>query len=261
MNSILHKVFAFMRRLRDGAIDAASPNHQRQVEEINRREQELSAHSDGELQRKIAEIRRHTGLGKMRDSVLVDVFALIREAARRTVGMRPFDVQLLAALAMHDRKLVEMQTGEGKTLVAVFPAAIQAFLGQGVHVLTFNDYLAVRDAEWMGPLYRFLGLKVGHVVQGMDPDERRAAYGCDVTYVTAKEAGFDFLRDQVCFDPSLRVQRGFHFAIVDEADSILIDEARVPLGHRRFDGRTHGRLISPGGLGADTAARCGLFHR
>jgi len=160
---------------------------------------------------------------------LIDGFAIVRETAKRATGMRPFDVQLLAGLAIHDRKLVEMQTGEGKTLAAVLPASLRAFQGKGVHVLTYNDYLAARDAEWMGPIYRFLGLSVGHVVQGMPPAQRRNAYACDVTYVTAKEAGFDFLRDQTCLDPGQHVQRGFHFAIVDEADSILIDEARVPL--------------------------------
>lgn len=143
--------------------------------------------------------------------------------------MEPYDVQLLAGLALFDGKLVEMQTGEGKTLAAVLPACLRSIAGQGVHILTFNDYLAERDARWMQPIYACLGLTVGHVVQGMTSEQRQAGYNCDVTYVTAKEAGFDFLRDQVCTDPDQLVQRGFHFAIVDEADSILIDEARVPL--------------------------------
>ena len=143
--------------------------------------------------------------------------------------MRPFDVQVLAAIAMHQGKLAEMQTGEGKTLAAVLPAYLNALTGQGVHVLTFNDYLARRDAQWMGPLYRFLGLTVGAVQQGMSPADRRRAYACDVTYVTAKEAGFDYLRDHLCMAPEDLVHRPFHYAIVDEADSILIDEARVPL--------------------------------
>ncbi len=156
--------------------------------------------------------------------------------------MFPYNVQVLAALAMHDRKLVEMQTGEGKTLAAVLPAALTAFQGRGVHVLTYNDYLASRDARGMGPIYRFLGLSVGHVTQGLTPAERRAAYACDVTYVTAKEAGFDFLRDQACLELPQRVQRGFHFAIVDEADSILIDEARVPLVIAGADEENHGDL-------------------
>jgi preprotein translocase subunit SecA len=149
---------------------------------------------------------------------------------------------------MHDRKLVEMQTGEGKTLAAVLPSALTALQGHGVHVLTYNDYLAVRDARWMGPIYRFLGLSVGHVVQGLSPAERRAAYACDVTYVTAKEAGFDFLRDQACLEVSHLVQRGFHLAIVDEADSILIDEARVPLVIAGADEEDHGDLGRLAGL-------------
>jgi preprotein translocase subunit SecA len=229
MSSILRRVLDLFSRLRSGAIDVSSATNERHVEEINRREHGLLTQSDEELQRQVAVIRQHVRDGMSLDKILIDSFALIREVARRTVSMRPYDVQLLAALEMHDCKLVEMQTGEGKTLVAVFPAAIRAFLGHGVHVLTFNDYLAARDADWMGPIYRFLGLTVGHVAQGMSAAERRSAYACDVTYVTAKEAGFDFLRDQCCLDPSRLVQRGFHFAIVDEADSILIDEARVPL--------------------------------
>jgi preprotein translocase subunit SecA len=157
------------------------------------------------------------------------VFALTREAARRTVGMRPFDVQVVAGLALSRGTVVEMQTGEGKTLAAVMPAAFRAMEGRGVHVLTFNDYLARRDAEWMGPIYRMLGLSVGAVQQGMSPDARRAAYRADVTYVTAKEAGFDHLRDLLAMSVDEVVHRGFHCAIVDEADSLLIDEARVPL--------------------------------
>jgi preprotein translocase subunit SecA len=229
MSSFIRNLLTFFSRLRVGAIDISNARYERQVDDISRLEQNLSLLSDEELQRQAAAIRKRAQDGVRLDSMLIDAFAIVREAASRTVRMRPYDVQLLAALAMHHHKLVEMQTGEGKTLVAVFPAALRAFLGRGVHVLTFNDYLAARDAEWMGPIYRFLGLTVGHVAQGMRAAERRAAYACDVTYVTAKEAGFDFLRDRLCLDPSQLVQRGFHFAIVDEADSILIDEARVPL--------------------------------
>lgn len=163
------------------------------------------------------------------DEVRVEVFAIAREAAARTVGMRPYDVQLLAGFAMHDRKCLEMYTGEGKTLAAALTVCLRAIAGRGVHVLTFNEYLASRDAQWMQPLYAFFGLTVGHVEQSMSRVERRAAYACDITYVTAKEAGFDYLRDQSSSDPAGHVQRGFYFAIVDEADSILIDEARIPL--------------------------------
>ena len=156
-------------------------------------------------------------------------YTLVREAARRTLGQRPFDQQIVAALALDDGRVVEMQTGEGKTLTAVLPAALNALAGLGVHVLTFNDYLARRDAEWMGPVYAMLGVTVAHVQQGMSPRDRRAAYDADVTYVTAKEAGFDYLRDQLTIDPAGLVHRPFHFALVDEADSLLIDEATVPL--------------------------------
>ena len=159
----------------------------------------------------------------------VPFFALAREAARRALGQRPFDVQLVAALALDDGQVIEMLTGEGKTLTAVMPAALNALTGRGVHVLTFNDYLARRDAEWMGPVYRRLGISVGYVQQGMAPAARRAAYLADVTYVTAKEAGFDHLRDLLAMDAGGLVHRPFHVALVDEADSLMIDEARVPL--------------------------------
>lgn len=163
------------------------------------------------------------------DGLLVEAYALVAETAKRLFGYGPFDVQLVAGMALHDGKLVEMQTGEGKTLAAVFPAYLNALPGKGVHVLTFNDYLADRDAEWMGPIYRFLGLSVGHIGEGMSLRERRAAYAADITYVTAKEAGFDYLKDALVYDPAELVHRPFHMAIADEADSVLIDEARVPL--------------------------------
>ena len=160
---------------------------------------------------------------------MVEAYSLVRETSWRTIGLRPFDVQILAGIALHQGKLIEMPTGEGKTLAAVFPAYLNALAGQGVHVLTFNDYLARRDAEWMGPIYKFLGLSVGHVQDGMETADRQKAYSCDITYATAKEAGFDFLRDHLCYEKENLVQRNFHFALVDEADSTLIDEARVPL--------------------------------
>jgi preprotein translocase subunit SecA len=158
-----------------------------------------------------------------------EIFALAYEASRRSLGLEPFDTQLIAGLAMSRGSMIELPTGEGKTLAAVFPACFHALSGRGVHVLTFNDYLARRDASWMGPIYEALGLSVGCIQEGMSPSEKRAAYSCDVTYATAKEAGFDFLRDQIAYDQAALVHRPFHFAIVDEADSILIDEARIPL--------------------------------
>ena len=185
--------------------------------------------SDEDLLGRSDSLRARARAGEPRDALRVHFFALVREAARRALGQRPFDVQLIAALALDDGYVIEMLTGEGKTLTAVMPAALQALAGHGVHVLTFNDYLARRDAEWMAPVYRRLGIGVGSVQQGMVPAARRAAYGADVTYVTAKEAGFDHLRDLLALDAGGLVHRPFHVALVDEADSLMIDEARVPL--------------------------------
>jgi preprotein translocase subunit SecA len=153
----------------------------------------------------------------------------VRESAHRVLGERPYDEQMLAGILLHRGRLVEMQTGEGKTLAAVGPVALNALTGRGVHVLTYNDYLARRDAGWMGPIYRQLGLTVSFVQEGLTTEERQRAYACDVTYLTVKEAGFDLLRDSLCLDPRGQVHRPFHLALVDEADSILIDEARIPL--------------------------------
>ncbi|HEV3344080.1 MAG TPA: accessory Sec system translocase SecA2 [Pirellulales bacterium] len=229
MGSFVGQIAKFLARLRSGAIDLNNVRYERQIAEIHRRAKRVRALSDGALREDAAALGNCVRRGTPLDKVTLDAFVMIKEAARRAVGMEPYDVQLLAGLAMFDGKLVEMQTGEGKTLAAVFPAALRAMPGRGVHVLTYNDYLAARDAEWMGPIYRFLGLTVGHVEQEMPAAQRRAGYACDVTYATAKEAGFDFLRDQLRILPEEIVQRDFHFAIVDEADSILIDEARVPL--------------------------------
>jgi preprotein translocase subunit SecA len=184
---------------------------------------------DAQLRSAAATLRTRAAEGSDLDALLPEAFALTRELAQRAIGLRPFDVQIIAGVGLHRRKLVELQTGEGKTLAAVLPAALHALTGRGVHILTFNDYLARRDAAWMGPVYEALGLRVGAIQEGMDSDLRRAAYAADVTYATAKEAGFDFLRGGLARDQREVTQRPFHFAIVDEADSILIDEARVPL--------------------------------
>ncbi|HET9228874.1 MAG TPA: accessory Sec system translocase SecA2 [Thermoanaerobaculia bacterium] len=191
------------------------------LQAINAREAELTGLTDGELRERALNLRRKLELP--------EVFALVRETARRVLGERPYDVQMLAGIALHEGKLVEMHTGEGKTLAAVAPVALNALSGRGVHVLTYNDYLARRDAEWMGPIYERLGLTVGCVQEGLSTAERHRAYRCDVTYLTVKEAGFDLLRDGLCLDPGRQVHRPFHLALVDEADSILIDEARIPL--------------------------------
>lgn len=184
---------------------------------------------DQDLQKRFGDLSRRAQEGARLGALLPEAYAIAREAAARVLSMRPFDVQVMAAVALHEGALAELATGEGKTLVAVLPAALDALTGRGVHILTANDYLARRDAEWMGPLYRFLGLSVGFVAEGLTADERRRAYAADVTYVTAKEAGFDFLRDHTADSPDLVVQRPFNSVIVDEADFILVDEARVPL--------------------------------
>src|SRR5262245_43629890 len=163
------------------------------------------------------------------DEILVEAFAVVREASRRSTGMRHFDVQLIGGMVLHRGMIAEMKTGEGKTLVATLPAYLNAVAGRGVHVVTVNDYLAMRDTEWMGKIYRFLGLTVGCIQHGLTDDERQDAYRADITYGTNNEFGFDYLRDNMKFDPSAMVQRGHHYAIVDEVDSILIDEARTPL--------------------------------
>jgi len=199
------------------------------LDDINRKEENLAGETDARLQEMTASLRARAQKGTSLDELLVEVFALVREAADRVLGMRPFEVQVMAAVALHQGKLVEMQTGEGKTLTAVLPTCLNALAGRGVHILTFNDYLARRDAAWMGPVYRFLGLSVGAIQEGMSIEARRANYAAEVTYATAKEAGFDFLRQHLCREPGGLVHRPFHYAIVDEADSILIDEARVPL--------------------------------
>lgn len=196
------------------------------LDEINAREAELRGK---DLAERVRTLRQRAVAGEPLNALLPECFALVREAARRALGERPYEVQLLAGIAMHEGKLVEMQTGEGKTLAAVAPVVLNSLTGRGVHVLTYNDYLARRDAAWMGPVYRQLGLTVGCIQEGLTPAERQRAYGCDVTYVTVKEAGFDHLRDGLCLEKSDQVHRPFHLALIDEADSLLIDEARIPL--------------------------------
>jgi preprotein translocase subunit SecA len=190
---------------------------------------DLTKVTNEKIKKQSVDLFRKAKNGDPLDDLLIEAYSLVRETARRTIRLRPFDVQILAGIALHQGKLVEMPTGEGKTLAAVFPAYLNALNGKGVHVLTFNDYLARRDAEWMGPIYKFLGLSVGYVQDGMKTSDRQKAYACDITYATAKEAGFDFLRDHLCYEKESLVQRNYFFALVDEADSILIDEARVPL--------------------------------
>ena len=196
---------------------------------INGLEHEMSALSDAQLRARTLVFRERVGNGEALDSVLPEAFAVVREAARRTLEMRHFDVQLVGGMVLHEGKIAEMRTGEGKTLVATLPAYLNALTGKGVHVITVNDYLARRDAEWMGRVYDFLGMSTGVIISNMRPADRKAAYGADITYGTNNEFGFDYLRDNMAFSKEERVQRGLNFAIVDEVDSILIDEARTPL--------------------------------
>ena len=199
------------------------------VEAINALEPEIEALSDDELQAKTVEFRQQLEQGVELDDLLIPAFAVVREAARRTVEMRPFDVQLVGGIVLHQGKIAEMKTGEGKTLVATMPVYLNALTGRGAHVVTVNDYLARRDSDWMGAIYRFLGLTVGVIQSDMPDIERKEAYAADVTYGTNNEFGFDYLRDNMKFDFAHMVQRGHVFAIVDEVDSILVDEARTPL--------------------------------
>ncbi len=199
------------------------------VAEINAREEAVRALGDEQLRAKTAEFRERVTSGAPLDEVLPDAFAVVREAARRTLNMRHFDVQLIGGVVLHRGKIAEMKTGEGKTLVATLPAYLNALGGKGVHVVTVNDYLARRDSEWMGRIYRFLGMSVGVIQHDLNDAERQVAYQCDITYGTNNEFGFDYLRDNMKFELAHYVQRGHHFAIVDEVDSILIDEARTPL--------------------------------
>ncbi|HTY20553.1 MAG TPA: preprotein translocase subunit SecA [Geobacteraceae bacterium] len=199
------------------------------VARINALEPEIAALSDSQLQNKTSEFKERLGRGEPLDSILPESFAVCREAGKRVLGMRHFDVQLIGGMVLHHGKISEMKTGEGKTLVATLPAYLNALTSRGVHIVTVNDYLARRDSEWMGQIYRFLGLSVGVIVHGLDDDERREAYNADITYGTNNEFGFDYLRDNMKFALADYVQRDFHYAIVDEVDSILIDEARTPL--------------------------------
>lgn len=218
-----------LARLQGFSVERDLRSYDEPLGEICRQASELERLSDAEFGACCCTIANAARAGTPLHSLRLRAYALVREAARRTIGLWPFDVQVVAALALDRGRVVEMQTGEGKTLAAVMPASLNALIGKGVHVLTFNDYLAQRDAEWMGPVYRLLGLSVAYVQGGMSPEQRRDAYWTDVTYVTAKEAGFDHLRDQLATHAAHLMHRPFHFALVDEADSLLIDEARIPL--------------------------------
>ena len=199
------------------------------AEAINALEPELEQLTDPDLRARTEMFRKQLADGADLNDLLVPAFATVREAARRTLGQRHFDVQMIGGVVLHQGKIAEMKTGEGKTLVATLAVYLNALAQKGVHVVTVNDYLAKRDAEWMGRIYKFLGLTVGCIVHELDDDQRRQQYACDVTYATNNELGFDYLRDNMKMSADEMVQRGHAFAIVDEVDSILIDEARTPL--------------------------------
>jgi len=220
---------AVARKLFGSANERRIRSYLPRVREINELEKELEALSDDALKSRTEEFKKQVAAGAALDELLVPAFATVREAAKRTLGQRHFDVQLIGGMILHEGKISEMKTGEGKTLVATLPVYLNAISGRGVHVVTVNDYLAKRDAEWMGQIYNFLGLSVGVIVHGLEDEQRKKAYDCDITYGTNNELGFDYLRDNMKYRLEDMVQRGHIYAIVDEVDSILIDEARTPL--------------------------------
>src|SRR5262245_51801945 len=220
---------AVARKLFGSANERRIRSYLPRVSEVNALEKELESLSDDALKARTDEFKKQVAEGVSLDDILVPAFATVREASKRTLGQRHFDVQLIGGMILHEGKISEMKTGEGKTLVATLPVYLNAISGRGVHVVTVNDYLAKRDAEWMGQIYNFLGLSVGVIVHGLDDEQRKKAYDCDITYGTNNELGFDYLRDNMKYRLEDMVQRGHIYAIVDEVDSILVDEARTPL--------------------------------
>src|ERR1700735_5248638 len=222
-------IASIARAIFGSANDRSLKGYQRRVPAINALEDGMKALSDEALAAKTGEFPERLAAGATLDALLPEAFAVVREAGKRTLGQRHFDVQLVGGMVLHDGKIAEMKTGEGKTLVATLPVYLNALASKGVHIVTVNDYLARRDAEWMGQIYQFLGMTVGVIVHGLDDDQRRAQYAADITYGTNNEFGFDYLRDNMKYRLEDMVQREFFFGIVDEVDSILIDEARTPL--------------------------------
>ena len=223
------KFDSVMKRVFGSSNDRRLKGYRPKVAAINALEPEFEALTDDQLRAKTEQFRAELKAGKALDDLIPPAFAAVREAAKRTLKQRHFDVQLMGGLVLHEGAIAEMRTGEGKTLVATTAVYLNALAGEGVHVVTVNDYLARRDSEWMGQIYQFLGMTVGVIVHGLDDDQRRQAYAADVTYGTNNEFGFDYLRDNMKYDMAQMVQRGHAFAIVDEVDSILVDEARTPL--------------------------------
>src|SRR5271165_7041302 len=223
------KFDSVMKRVFGSSNDRRLKGYRPTIAAVNALEPEFEKLTDAELRGKTEEFRALIKSGKTFEELTVPAFAVVREAAKRTLGQRHFDVQLIGGLVLHEGAIAEMKTGEGKTLVATLAVYLNALVGDGVHVITVNDYLARRDSEWMGQIYKFLGLSVGVIVHGLDDEQRKQAYDADVTYATNNELGFDYLRDNMKYRLEDMVQRGHIFAIVDEVDSILIDESRTPL--------------------------------
>ncbi|MBR2663470.1 MAG: preprotein translocase subunit SecA [Clostridia bacterium] len=222
-------MFEFMKKLLGTSNESQLKKLRKTVDAVNALAEDYRKMTDAQLRAKTEEFKARLQKGETEDDILPEAFATVREAAERVLGLRPYDVQVLGGIVLHQGRIAEMKTGEGKTLVSTMPAYLNALSGHGVHIVTVNDYLARRDSEWMGKVHRFLGLSVGLIVHDLDSAERRAAYACDITYGTNNELGFDYLRDNMVIRQADLVQRGHHFAIVDEVDSILIDEARTPL--------------------------------
>lgn len=223
------KVKSFFQRLKGNTLEFDLTLYSQILDKINLLKSEFETISNNELKKLSTQLKEKAQNGGCLDDLIIEAYGLVRETIRRVLKVEPFDVQLIGGIVMHLGKVAEMKTGEGKTLTAVFPVYLNALSGKGVHVLTFNDYLARRDAHWMGPVYQFLGLRVGIVHEGMSVKNRQRAYNSDITYLTAKESGFDFLRDSLCIDEKNTVHRPLNYALIDEADAILIDEARIPL--------------------------------
>ncbi|MEP2651474.1 MAG: preprotein translocase subunit SecA, partial [Paraglaciecola sp.] len=221
-SSILTKIFGSRN-------DRTLKKLRKSVDQINELEAGLEALSDEQLKAKTDEFKQRLEKDETTDDILVEAFAVVREASKRVFSMRHFDMQMLGGQVLHQGKIAEMRTGEGKTLTSTLPTYLNAISGKGVHVITVNDYLATRDADWSRPLFEFLGLTVGCNIPGMNHEQKKAAYASDITYGTNNEFGFDYLRDNMAFRPEDRVQKFLHFAVIDEVDSILIDEARTPL--------------------------------
>ncbi|MEA5519652.1 DEAD/DEAH box helicase, partial [Limnoraphis robusta] len=226
---MIYRMFSILTKIFGTANDRKIKKLQKEVEQINLFESELVKLTDEQLSNKTIEFKERLRKGETLEDIVYEAFAVVREAAKRVSSLRHYDVQMIGGLILHRGMINEMKTGEGKTLVSTLPAYLNALTGKGVHVVTVNEYLVVRDAESMGKIFRFLGLTVGHVVSGMNDAARKAAYECDITYATNNELGFDYLRDNMKFTLESKCQRPFNFAIIDEVDSILIDEARTPL--------------------------------